>query len=149
MGHFTGPDVTSNSSVVPENHIGTNVAFSTYGHTGTVSGSTSFSMCRIPAGAKVTGATLTWDNNAIAGTSAEATVALLSYTNGNNNGNILTSSLVSVNPLSTGVSYEILNYRHTASSQAVVLLSNFAGSTGTATTIFTLQLNYVCQNDGD
>jgi len=148
MGHLIGPDVTSNSSVVPENHIGVNVAFGTYTHVGTASGSTSIAMCRIPAGAKVIGASLSWDNNTLAATSAEATVAVLSFTNGVSNGNIMTSTFISTNPVQTGPSYEIANYRHTASSQAVVVLGSM-GNTGTATTIFTLQLQYICQNDGD
>jgi hypothetical protein len=148
MAHFTGPDVTSGSSNVPESHIGINVAYGTYTYVGTTSASNSFSIVRIPGGAKVVGANLVWDNDTLS-TLGGATVTVLSTTGGTTNGTILTANLVGVNPLFTGPSYEITNYRHTSSSHAVVVFAGMTSTTGTATTIFTLQLQYICQNDGD
>jgi peptidoglycan hydrolase-like protein with peptidoglycan-binding domain len=148
MAHAIGPDVTSNSSTVPENHIGVNVKVSQFTlNGGTASSSTTFAMCRIPAGAKVVGAVLDWDNNDLS-TTTGASIAVKSWTNGTSNGDILESTAISTQPQLSGPSYEILGYRHTASSQAVVVLTGFVG-TGTATTIFTLQLQYICQDDGD
>ena len=148
MAHHIGPDVTSNSSVVPESHIGINTSYSTYTYVGTTSASNSIAMVRIPAGAKVVGANLVWDNDTLS-TLGGATVTVLSFTNAVSNGTILTANLVGVNPLMTGPSYEITNFRHTGSSHAVVVFAGMTSTTGTATTIFTLQLQYICQNDGD
>lgn len=149
MAHQIGPDVTSAGSVVPSNHVGVNVAFSTFTlNGGTASSSTTFAMCRIPPGAKVVGAVLDWDNSDLS-TTTGASIALKSWTNGNSNGDILEATTIATQPqMAGGPTYELIGYRHTASSQAVVVLTGFVAS-GTATTIFSLQLSYVCQDRGD
>ena len=148
VGHYTGPDVTSNSSSVMQLHAGSNTVFGQYTLSGgTASGSTTIAICRIPAGARITGAVLQWNNDDLQ-TTTSCTVTVRSRTNGNFNGDIIQATAISTKPQSFAPGYTQLGYRHTASSHAVIQLNGFAG-TGTASTQFTLMLTYNCALTGD
>lgn len=150
VGHFIGPDVTSNNSVVVASHRGTNVAYGTFTLNHTASGSTSIAMLRIPGGARVTNAIVAWNNDDLS-TTAGAALTLQSWTSGTNNGNLINSANVGVAALPAlyNPAYAMINYRHTASSQAVLVLGASFVGTGTATTIFKLQLEYTTDQDPD
>lgn len=146
VGHYTAAAVTSGA--VPESHIGVNHVWSTYTLSGgTASGSTTIAMCRIPAGARVTGAVLNWNNSDLS-TTTGATLCVQTRTGGNVNGAVIATTAISTKPQVFSPAYSMMGYRHTSSSVAVIQFGEFVG-TGTLTTIFTLQLSYECSQDGD
>ena len=146
MSHRVAPLVTAGPS--PEHHVGVNTVFSTYTFGETGSGSQTIAMARIPPGARITYAALSWNNNDLS-TTTGALIALQSMTGSNINGNIIASAAVSTNPQYYSPDYAMIGYRHSASSNAVIRMGASFVLTGTATTIFSLELQYICDLDGD
>lgn len=145
MGHFTNTEVTAGPT--PAIHAGVNYAHVTYTMSETASGSTTIAMCNLPPGARILDATLGIDNNAL-DTTGGGNVAVITTTGGNSNGAIIASGSGSLEVARYNPVYGQIGYRHTASSQVRVALTNFA-NTGTAATVFSLAIAYDTAEDGD
>ncbi len=147
MAHYVAPEVTGGS--VPAIHAGINYKFSQFTHSTTASASSTIAICVIPAGARIVGAQLSVDNDDLNTTGAGG-ITLQSWTGANVNGNIIKTAAASTIDLVYNPEHDVMALRHTASSHAVIKLFNWpATGTGTATTIFSVALLYVTQEDGD
>jgi hypothetical protein len=126
-----------------------NYKFAQYTLNATASASVTIAMCSLPAGARINNVHLITDNDDLDTTGA-GSVSVATWTNGNHNVNYVLTAAASVIRYAFTPEYAALGYRHTASSHVVLKLSNFAATgTGTATTIFSLQVAYDCQLEGD
>jgi hypothetical protein len=143
MAHIIAAAVTAGPT--PALHAGITNRLAQYTLAETASASTTIAICNIPGGARVVGATLSVDHGDF---STGGTVSVQSTTGGNLNGNIIGSDTAG-----TVLVYDpddaINTLRHTSSSLAVVRLSGGFGATGSATTIFSLSLSYVADQDPD
>lgn len=141
MAHFVGPDCTGRPSVAI--HAGVNAVRAQYTLSETASASTTIAIASLPGGARMVGATLTLDNDALV-TTGGGSVALEDafghvYIQ-TGSGSLLTHTY---NPTDTAN-----GVRLTSSSNLIVRLSDVVG-TGTATTVFTVMFQYVAQDDPD
>ena len=147
MTQFVASEVTSGN--VPSIHAGLNYKRVQYTLAETASASATIVMAVLPPGARVAGAHLTVDNNALDATGA-GSVSVHTETGGNFNGAIIQTAAASTLEFTYNPTDGAHGLRHTSSSHAVVKLSNFAATgTGTASTVFTLSLLYTASEDGD
>lgn len=145
MGHKVASVATSGPT--PEfHHFNMNVA--SYTLSETASASVTICMMALPAGARVVNAALTHDNNALDATGAGG-VSLQTWTGGTMFSVPVQTAAASVMEYPWNPLHENHGAVHSASSNVVVKLSNFAATgTGTGATVFTVTIVYDCQKDG-
>ena len=141
MGHYVGSEVTS--GVSPESHIGINTKIATYTLSETASGSQTFAMCAIPAGAVVTNCDI---QHSALDTSGGGSISVHGWIGGSAAATfIATASAAQVhtwNPAQLAV-----GFRLTASANLVVHTQGVA-DTGTGGLTITTVLQYTTDQDG-
>ena len=145
MPHFTNSNVTSGPT--PAIHAGLNYVNTTYTLSQTASGSTTIAMCNLPAGARIVDAQLT--SSGSLDTTGGGNVAVVTWTNGNSNGEVIASASGDFTLAQYTPVHAAHGYRHTASSIAVIQLTNMVGVTGTSAVALNLSIVYDCQLEGD
>lgn len=148
MGHFVNSDVTANSAKAI--HAGVNCVITSYTLGETASGSCTIDMCALPAGAQVISAIVRANHAALQAGGNAGAVRLYPTIGGNSVGNIIATSTLSYQIASgaAGINQSGLGVRCTGSANVRLQLQDLAG-TGTASTVFTLIIEYVAELDGD
>jgi len=156
MSHFTGPDATSKATTMPS-HLRGNYFVSSYTATETLSASTTIVMCALPAGSRVTDATLTIDNANLFDTATAGSLkavqlwhAGIAQVHAGKAVQYITSAQASTQVTGWTPSDVALGYRTSSSMNVVLKFGGLAPvGSGTTTTIFTLGLAYDTSLDGD
>ena len=82
-------------------------------------------------------------------TTGGGNVAVVTWTNGNSNGEVIASASGDFTLAQYTPVHAAHGYRHTASSIAVIQLTNMVGVTGTSAVALNLSIVYDCQLEGD
>lgn len=157
MGHKIAPSLTSGSNVAPQNLRG-NYYVTSYTLAEVASASLSISLAALPAGARVYDVDLVIDNAQLittATTSARQSVQLyiggVGQTSGGSGKTVTYITTAGAGTqINTWAPNEVaVGYRLSASAHVVVVFHELGVGSGTATTIFTLAVQYDTQQDGD
>lgn len=142
MGHFNASNMTSGPVVAV--HAGVNAAIIKYTLNETASGSTTIALTPLPGGARVTAVRVTGNHGALQAT-AGALVSVYATIGGTTVANYLNSVTYAYGMSQNGTG---LGTRLTGSAIVVMRLSECAG-TGTASTQFTVVVDYLADQRGD
>ena len=142
MGHYTNSDVTSGPT--PSIHAGVNTKVATYSVSITASGSQTFAMCAIPAGAVVTNIDVT---HSTLDTSGGGSISAHAWIGGSPVATYVTTASAAQVHAWTPVQAAV-GYRLTSSANLVVHTQGVA-NTGTGAVSITTVLQYTSDQDGD
>lgn len=148
MANLIGNDITAGSAKA--NYAGVTSRISTYRLDQTASASTTIAIAPLPAGCEMISAMVRANHGALnAGANAGA-VRLYATIGGTSEGNIIPTSTLSyqVSSGATGNNDTAIGKRLTASANLMLALHDCAG-TGTASTLFTVIVNYLAEKSGD
>lgn len=143
MAHLVGPDCTGAPATA--HHVGVNARVVSYTLAGTASGSNTIAIAALPGGARVLGATLSFDNNAVALGAAPGEVSLE-----DGFGNVYITSASGNKAVHVwSPTHDANGVRLTSSSNLIVRFNQGLPGSGTATTVISVAFQYLAQDDPD
>jgi len=148
MAHFETQEATSGPAVAV--HAGLNSVVVQYTLDETASGSTSIAICALPAGAEVTRAMVRANHAALNAGAAPGAVRLYPTIGGNSVGDLISTATISyqIQSGAAGNNESGLGVRLTGSANLILNLEDLTG-TGTASTVFTVIVDYLAEKSGD
>ena len=142
MGNYIGSEVTA--GVSPELHAGLNTKIASYTLSETASGSQTFAMCAIPAGAVVTNCDIV---HSALDTSGGGSISVHAWIGGSAVATYVTTASAAQQHAWTPTQLSV-GYRLTSSANLVVHTQGVA-DTGTGGLTITTVLQYTTDQDGD